>query len=235
MNYILAENVLSDNGELGRMHYTAHSQNHLKDLDQHPCYCQACRSSKLPAKLPEFQKHYFQRTSATSTLPEVGVKTTLIRASTAEGFRGRSQTTKRFYETRPMVLKPSRSNSLPLNYSWPSFTVNREILSKESADANETDYKALEPEVDDEKEISCSDLNQKEFIDGSYQQIVEDVNKGGDNIADHFEVRPSGVSSHTSPGSNITIRFDDLKEGFKHVQDCIEPCSGSLTVVLSKK
>lgn len=217
------------------MRYIAHSQNHLKDLDQYLCYCQACRSSKSPSKLPEFQKHYFQRTSAKATHPEVGVKPTLIRASTAEGCRGRSPATKRYYETRPMILKPLRSNSLPLNYSWPSFTVTRDKPSEESAGVNETDYKAVEPEVDDEKEIRCSELNQEEFIDGSYQQIVEDVNKGGDNIADHFEVRPSGVSSQTSPGSNITIRFDDLKEGFKHVQDCIEPCTGSLTVVLSKK
>jgi len=100
---------------------------------------------------------------------------------------------------------------------------------------NETDYKAVEPELDDENEISRSGLNQEEFLDGSYQQIVEDVNNGGDNIADHFEVRPSEVSNQTSSGSNITIRFDDLKEGFKQVQDCIEPCSGSLTVVLPKK
>jgi len=217
------------------MHFTAHSLNHKKDLDQYICYCQACRSSKLPSKLPEFQKHYFQRATEKTTHPEVGTKPTLIRASTAEGFRGRSRTTKRYFETSPMILRPLRPNSLPLNYSWPSFTVNRDNLSKESVGIIEPDYKELEAELDDENETRSSGLNQKEVNNESYQQIVEDVNKGGDNIADHFEVRLAGVSNQTSSGSDITIRFDDLKKGFKQVQDCIEPCSGSLTVVLSKK
>jgi len=218
LNYILAENVLSHNGDLGRMHSTAQSLNHTKDLHQYLCYCQACRSSKLPSKLPEFQKHYFQRVTEKTAHPEVGMKPTLIRASTAEGFHGRSRTTKRYFETSPMILRPLRPNSLPLNYSWPSFTVNRDNQSKESAGINELGYKEVETELDDENEISSSGLNQKEFIDGSYQQIVEDVNKGGDNTADNFKVRPSGVSNQTSSGSNITIRFD-LNKGFKQVQD----------------
>jgi len=163
------------------------------------------------------------------------MKPILIGENTAEGLRGRSRITKRCYEASPMVLRPSRSNSLPLNYSWPNFTVNCRKFSKDGTGIKNSVEKESEPKSVGENEVSSNVVNLKRIIDGNYRQIVEEVNKGGYNIADHYEMRSSGGSSQTSAGSNTNIRSDDLKKGSKQVLDCIGHRPVFLTVYFSKK